>query len=77
MMLALYVLQCVLHFCNCFITAQNCYSPDNLPGVCVNIQNCAFLFQLLQTGEVGALGSLGAYIKKSLCGYDGVDLLVS
>ncbi|XP_037039357.1 mucin-2-like [Bradysia coprophila] len=56
--------------------AQNCYSPDNLPGVCINIQNCAFFYRLLQTGETGSLGSLGAYIKKSLCGYDGVDLLV-
>lgn len=61
----------------CFcIAAQNCYSPDNLPGVCINIQSCAFLTTLIQTGEVGAVGSLGAYIKKSLCGYDGVDLLV-
>ncbi|KAJ6634877.1 Venom serine protease Bi-VSP [Pseudolycoriella hygida] len=56
--------------------AQNCYSPDNLPGICINIQNCAFLYRLVQNGDAGPLGSLGAYIKKSLCGYDGYDLLV-
>lgn len=69
---------CVYIFCIlfCLLSAQNCYSPDNLPGICINIQSCASFYRLLQTGEVGTLGSLGAYIKKSLCGYDGVDLLV-
>lgn len=66
----------ILYCAFCLLSAQNCYSPDNLPGVCINIQSCASFYRLLQTGEVGALGSLGAYIKKSLCGYDGVDLLV-
>lgn len=57
------------------LTGDNCRTPDDRSGVCLNIRNCEPLLNLLRTVRTDA--GAYSYLRESLCGYDGADPVVS
>lgn len=48
-------------------TPQQCVTPDRRPGSCVDLRQCAILFQLLQNPQITP--SQRNYLQQSQCGY--------
>jgi hypothetical protein len=58
------------------ISAQNCYTPNLLPGMCLSYKYCDHIIQLIykyyQTQDI----TIAIYIQNTLCGYDNEEPLV-
>ncbi|XP_050433643.1 venom protease-like isoform X2 [Adelges cooleyi] len=56
------------------VTAQSnneCFTPNEENGVCINIKRCPFLLSLLENQRKNA--SIVTFLRNSMCGYEGRD----
>lgn len=56
-----------------FYLAQDCITPDGTGGNCINFRFCNFIVNLIIQNQQKRNEAIEAYIKKSICGYDGND----
>lgn len=48
-----------------------CFTPNDMNGVCINIKRCPYLRNLLETQRKN--NTVLAYLRNSACGYEGRD----
>lgn len=53
-----------------FLFAE-CFTPNDLNGVCINIKRCPSLLMLLENQRKNS--SIAAFLRNSMCGYEGRD----
>lgn len=53
----------------------NCYAPDNSVGNCMNYRYCDYIIQLINGYNQNPI-AYESILRRSICGYDGADLLV-
>lgn len=64
--------------CNYYqILAQNCLSPDGAAGYCINFRKCNFIVNLIIQLQQKQDDAVLNYLKKSICGQDGQDPMVT
>lgn len=56
-------------------TEDRCTTPDGRQGVCYNIRRCESLLNVLR--NIRSYPASVSYLRESVCGYDGVDPIVS
>lgn len=50
--------------------AEDCYTPSNYGGYCMNFKNCPFAVQNQKLPE------WDNYLRRSICGFNGLELMV-
>lgn len=49
----------------------DCFTPNDLNGICINVKNCPVLRALLENQRRNA--TITAFLRNSMCGYEGRD----
>lgn len=52
---------------------QNCLTPDNAPGNCINFRFCNFIVNLIVQNQQKPDEAITNYLKKAICGEEGQD----